>query len=172
MYSKGFTLIEFLVTISVVSIGIIGAFVAIQQGIIAIDYAKNRLTAAMLAQEGVEILKSIRDTNLLEYSYVSNSTPWNEGLSIGDYEVDYMDAHGPDPVLRDCTGCDYDALSFLRLSDKYNYTSGEDTGFKRKISITQIGIDQYDVDVVVYWKKRGGGYYEIALKQYLYEWWQ
>lgn len=176
MLNKGFTLIEFLVTISVVGVGIIGALIAIEQGVIAIDYAKNRLTAAMLAQEGVEILKNIRDTNLLEYSYVDADTSWNEGFSIaGDYEVVYTHTHGPDPSLIQpgCSNCVFDDLSFLKLSDNgYNYTNGSDTPFKRKINITQIGTDEYDVDVVVYWKKRGKGNYEITLKQYLYEWWR
>jgi len=178
MLNRGFTLIELLVTISVVSVGIVGALIAIQQGIVAIDYAKNRLTAALLAQEGVEILKNIRDTNLLEYSYVSASTPWNEGLSVGEYEAEYSDVMGPDPnlVQPSCSpscGFDDSQLRFLKFSEiqGYNYSIGEDTGFKRKINITQVGSDQYDVDVVVYWRKRGGGNYEIVLKQYLYEWW-
>jgi len=175
--SKGFTLIELLITISVVSVGIVGALVAIQQGIVAIDYAKNRLTGAMLAQEGVEILKNIRDTNLLENNYIA-ATPWDEGFGVGDFEVEYEDVVSPDPSLvqPSCSpGCNFDSsqLRFLRLSDasNYNYSSGDYTAFKRKITITQIGFERYDVDVVVYWNKRGGGSYEIILKQYLYGWW-
>ena len=170
--NKGFTLVEFLITISVVSVGIVGALISIQQGIVAIDYAENKLTGAMLAQEGVEIIKNIRDTNLIENNYVV-ATAWNEGLGVGDFEVGYNNLTLVQPACS--PSCDYDSsqLRFLRLSngEHYNYSSGPNTAFKRKISITQIGSEQYDVDVVVYWRKRGGGNYEIILKQYLYAWW-
>jgi len=182
--SKGFTLIELLITISVVSVGIVGALVAIQQGIVAIDYTKDRLIGAMLAQEGVEILKNIRDTNLLENNY-SGATQWDSGFSIAgiggilELEVEYSDAFSADPSLDQlgCSpGCDFVStqLRYLKLADtdNYNYSSGRDTIFKRKVRIEKIDSQRYDVDVVVYWRKRGGGNYEIALKQYLYEWWQ
>jgi len=179
--SNGFTLIEMLITIAVVTIGITGAFIAVQQGISAIDFAKARFTAALLAQEGVEIVKNIRDTNLLEYNYVSTSTPWNEGLSPSpgpavDFEVQYTDPKSLDPILSKpaCSpNCDFNGLRFLKKSEHgfYNYSSGEDTRFKRKVHIENTSSDQMDVKIIVYWTRREGGHHELTLRQYLYHWW-
>ncbi|MBU1045562.1 prepilin-type N-terminal cleavage/methylation domain-containing protein [Patescibacteria group bacterium] len=175
----GFTLIEMLITITVVSVGIVGAFIAVQQGIIAVDYSNSRFTAALLAQEGVEIIKNIRDTNLLEYNYVSAGTIWSEGLGIGDFEVQYTDPKTTDPVLNQpiCSpACGPDDLRSLKKSTPgfYNYDDGEETRFKRLIQIESPNppnVDQLDATITVYWKKRGGGYYSIFLLQHLYNWW-
>jgi len=173
---NGFTLIEMLITIFVVSVGIVGAFIAVQQGIVAIDYSNSRFTAALLAQEGVEILKNIRDTNFLEYNYVSAATPWSEGLSAGDFEIQYTDLQTMDPLLSQliCSpGCGPDDLRFLKKSASgfYSYSAGEDSRFKRLIHIESPNADQLDATITVYWKKRGGGYHGISLLQHLYNWW-
>lgn len=174
---NGFTLIEMIITIGVVSVGIIGALIAVQQGIVAVDYANSRFTAALLAQEGVEIIKNIRDTNLLEYNYVSAGTAWNEGIGIGDFEVQYTYPQSIDPILTPliCSpNCNPDnGPRFLKKSatDFYNYSIGDDSRFKRVIHIESPNVDQIDATITVYWKKRGGGYYNISLLQHLYNWW-
>ncbi len=168
--NKGFTLVELLIAISVISVGIAGAFIATQQSISVIDYANSRFTAAFLAQEAVEIIKNIRDTNILQ-----STGAWNKGFSVtGDYEVEYDDPQLLDPFLNmpACSPCGFDDLNFLRKTDDgfYNYTSGVDTKFKRKINIITIAPDKLELEITVYWRKRGGGYHELILKQYIYNW--
>jgi len=167
--SKGFTLIELLIASSVIIVGIAGAFVAVQQGISAIDYCNSRFIAAFLAQEGVEIMKNIRDTNVLQ------GTAWNDGFSAnGDYEVEYTDAHSTTPSLSTifCSPDCFNDLDFLKKIDHgfYNYTSPNQTKFKRKIKIMNASSDKLELEITVYWKKRGGGYHELILKQYIYNW--
>jgi len=170
--SKGFTLIELLIATSVIVVGIAGAFMAVQQGIWAIDYCNSRFIAASLAQEGVEIIKNIRDTNLLQ------DTTWNDSFSSdGDYEVEYIDSQSLDPSLSRpaCSpNCDFNdvSLRFLRKIDHgfYDYASPNDTKFKRKINIITITPEKLELEIFVYWRKRGGGYHELVLKQYIYNW--
>ncbi|MBU3964477.1 prepilin-type N-terminal cleavage/methylation domain-containing protein [Patescibacteria group bacterium] len=174
--NNGFTLIEMLITVSVVSVGIVGVFMSVQQGIIAIDYANSRFTAALLAQEGVEIIKSIRDTNLLEYNYVSTGTAWNEGIRTGDIEAQYTDPQLTEPAMTQpiCSpSCDPDDIRFLKksITGFYNYDTGDDSRFKRLIHIESPNADQMDATITVFWNKRGGGYYSISLLQHLYNWW-
>ncbi len=154
--SKGFTLIELLIAISVISVGIAGALVSMQQSIPALDFANSRFTASLLAQEGVEIIKNIRDTNLL------HNTIWNDSLSIdGDYEVEYTIPH-----------ISIYADSYLVKNEHnfYNHMLGDDTKFKRKIQITNISSDKIELEIIVYWRKRGGGEHELILKQHIYNW--
>ncbi len=174
---KGFTLIELLITITVISVGIVGVFIAIQQGISVVDYSRSRLTAAFLAQEGIEIIKNIRDTNLLEGR--TGAISWNEGIDPGagteEYEVEYNDVNSADVnlVASVCSpDCDFSNLSFLKKTDNgfYNYVLGEDTRYKRKIRIKKIADDHLRLTVVVYWKTKKGSE-EFQLMQEMYEWW-
>ncbi len=184
MKHNGFTLIELLITITVVNVGIAGALIAIQQGIGAIDYSNSRFTAALLAQEGVEIVKNIRDTNLLEYNYVSETISWSNNFDPGgvgmerDYEVQYTDVGSTDPSLSVPTcspSCDFYSLSFLKKTADgfYNYDSGDATKFKRRIHIQKAieSADRIKIEVIVYWRKRGGGVSALQLSQEIYNWW-
>jgi prepilin-type N-terminal cleavage/methylation domain-containing protein len=169
--SKGFTLVEILISILVISIGVVGAYIAIQRGIGAIDFSYSRLEAANLAQEGVEIVKNIRDTNLLERR-TATTTPWSEGLADGNYEVQYSDSSQEDPSLSPCPGiCDYNNLHFLKKTDGgfYNYNSGTPTKFKRKVYLEKVGDDKIKIYVTVYWK-RAGNIYSVLLRDDIYNW--
>jgi len=159
------------------TIGISGAFLAIQQGILAVDYSNSRFTAAFLAQEGVEIVKNIRDTNLLEYYYISELISWKEGLRAGDFEVQHTDTQSLDPILTEpiCSPfCGFDDLRFLAKSEDgfYNYNSLEKvTKFKRKARIEEAEAYLLKIEVTVYWMGRGGNIQELIVCQELYDWW-
>jgi len=162
--NKGFTLIELLITITVVLTGVFGAYIAIGQGITIVDYARSRLTAAFLAQEGVEIVKNIRDTNLLEHR--AGSEDWDNGLFAGEYEVE-----------ADGTGYDIfsvgSQLRFLKKTEHgfYNYSSGENTRYQRKVAIEKLADDHLRITVTVYWKTRLGKLKEFKVIQEMYKWW-
>lgn len=81
--SSGFTIMEAVLAIFVLTIGVIGAYSVISQTIFASSLNQSRLTAYYLAQEGIEIVRNIRDGNWLQ------GESWNNGLGVGDYEADY-----------------------------------------------------------------------------------
>jgi prepilin-type N-terminal cleavage/methylation domain-containing protein len=61
--NKGFTLVETLVAISILSLAITGPLVIAQKGIGSAVYARDEITAFYLAQEAVEYARNVRDTN-------------------------------------------------------------------------------------------------------------
>ena len=61
----GFTLIETLVAISILTLTMAAPFYAIEQSITAADVSRDELTGSNLAQEGVEYVRAIRDGNYL-----------------------------------------------------------------------------------------------------------
>ena len=63
---KGFTLLEVIVAILVVIVGVLAAYTVTQKIIFYTYRSSSRLTAAYLAQEGIEIVRNIRDTNWLQ----------------------------------------------------------------------------------------------------------
>lgn len=80
-YSKGFTLVESLVAIGILSISILGAFTAVQNGIKNSTIAKDEITAFYLAQEGMEYIRNIRDENSL-HDISGTPTNWLTGLVV------------------------------------------------------------------------------------------
>jgi prepilin-type N-terminal cleavage/methylation domain-containing protein len=72
----GFTLVEAMVAIAILSMSITGPLVIAQKGIASAVYSRDQVTAFYLAQEAVEYVRNVRDTN-------ANKTPplGREGLA-------------------------------------------------------------------------------------------
>jgi prepilin-type N-terminal cleavage/methylation domain-containing protein len=79
----GFTLIEVITVLLVISIGMVGVLSLIVQNISSQSINKNTLIAYNLAQEGVELIRQVRDTNWMM------SRPWRTSLASGVYYMDY-----------------------------------------------------------------------------------
>ena len=161
---KGFTLIEIMAAISVMAIGILGVFSLVPMAISVGAENSGRFTASQLALEGLEIVKNIRDSNWLE----QNTDPanlWNEGLAscASGCEADYTALQILDPTLTA-----YGSGRYLQMNSQgfFNYTSGTNTKFKRKITITS-GANILNVSVAVEWSKK---YPALVLEEKLYDW--
>ena len=63
--NKAFTLLETLVAISIFTVSILGIMSVLASGISNANYAKQKMTASYLAQEGIEYIRNMRDTNVL-----------------------------------------------------------------------------------------------------------
>ncbi len=145
---RGFTLVEVLIALLVVSIGVGGVVALVNQTSSFMSNASSQLTATFLAQEGVEIVRNIRDSNFLNI-HNGESVLWDNGLagctsSTAGCEADYTNAAlTPPPLDR-----------FLNLAGGfYGYNSGTSTQFKRKIFVDVAG-DTRTINVQVTWQER------------------
>lgn len=172
--NKGLTLLEVIATIFVITVGVIGGMSAVQRTITLISISSSRLTAAYLAQEGIEIVRNVRDGNWLEWRTAS-TTPWDEGLDecSAGCEVDYTVLGMEDPSF---TPYQDRKLRIEPINGFYNYTIGDETKFKRKIIITKEEYPpdsgKYDkmlVKVEVTWSERGIPQ-SLSAKEDLYKW--
>lgn len=78
---RGFTLVETLVAITVVVTAMVGPLYAVQQSLNASRTAREQLIASSLAQEGVEYVRGIRDSNYLYVLRTRSTThSWLFGL--------------------------------------------------------------------------------------------
>jgi len=85
MYKKGFGILEVLVS-SVIIITILMALVFIgRTALTNSSYIQEKAQAVYLAQEGIEIVRQIRDTNWIDRD---NTTGWNS-LAAGNYGISY-----------------------------------------------------------------------------------
>ena len=123
---KGFTIIEVLIAVAVITIGVLGILGVIYQTTSYIALSSSRLVAIYLAQEGMEIVRNIRDTNWL------NNRSWDEGLNImGEWEAVYDES---------ALTTFQEGRNLKTNGGFYNYNSGQDTKFKRKITISDPGL--------------------------------
>lgn len=160
----GFTLIEIMTAITVFSIGVVGVFSLVPLAISVGSANSDRLIASHLALEGMEIIRNIRDSNWLEQTN-EPLTSWNEGLVACDNgcEADYTAMSVRDPLL-----VAYDSGRFLKIDDDglYNYISGDDTKFKRKITIINLG-NVLETAVLVQWSQTSP---PLVLEEKFYDW--
>jgi len=159
----GFTLLEVIFAIFVISVGVMGAYSVIQKTMSETYQSSFRLTAAYLAQEGIEIVRNIRDNNWLQ------GVAWNNGLGRCDgnnfYQADYSNSD-----LGTC-GSKTKFLAIVKGYYKYN-NNGSKTPFIREIRITHSGTDEITVSVEVYWKYKGKTKGPITVQENLYKWHQ
>lgn len=164
--NKGFTMIELMVTIAVLSFGIVGVYGAFYSFVKLTSNISYRFTSAYLAQEGLEIVRNIRDNNVIAHA------PWSTGLMgcstgcQGDYKTGTSLQASQNQLLP------YSDSNFLKLNADgfYSYDQGTPTIFKRKIIITQpSGTDILKVNVQVFWDYSGKSY-NISGEEYLYNW--
>lgn len=156
MVNKGFTILEVILAIFILSVAVFGSFSLIQQTVVGVSLNQSKLIAYYLAQEGVEIVRNIRDTNWLQGS------AWTAGLAVGEgnQEADYQSM-----VLESYQG------RYLRIGDNgfYNYASGMETKFKRKIAVTEKSDGYLEVKVIIEWSERGREH-NIEVINHLYNW--
>ena len=145
---NGFTLFETIVAIGLILVGLVAALALITSSLFYASNIQDRLIAANLAAEGIEIVRNIRDGNWLR------EVPWNSGLADGDYQAAYdstaLSGYSGQPFLFDST------------TNLYNYISGATTLYVRKISITSISANEIKVVSTVTWQSRRASYNSSA----------
>ena len=163
-YQKGFTLIGAIMAIGLIIALIGGVFLLIYQSAILVSDIFFKHKAAYLAQEGIEIVRNIRDTNWLKQR-ANPAISWDKGLNAGEREADYNDLD-----LVPYQG------RYLKINDKgfYNYDSGVETKFKRKITIQRENLDEDgELEIRIWsrvkWEKKAKKF-DIVVQKDLYNW--
>lgn len=165
MANKGFTMLEAMIAIFILVMGVTGVYSLFFNIITSTTLATDKLIASYLSQEGLEIIRNLRDTNWLNAQDFDNG--FNCASPVG-CEADFRT--GTDEEI---IGLQSYTASFLNLDNDgmYGYTTGTPTKFKRIITIdnedTTGGISDFAVHVVVtvYW-----GDHEFSAEEYLYDW--
>ncbi|MFA5392105.1 MAG: type II secretion system protein [Candidatus Paceibacterota bacterium] len=168
--SKAFTLVEALVALSILIVGIISGFILVAKALYGVTIIQDRLTASFLAQEGLELVRQIRDTNYLK-TLGGTSTDWNSSLKTnGEYlifaDIDTGTVNLPLPSWQD------KSLYYHAASGLYNYDDTGDaisTVFKRKIVITNIRPDEIRIQTIMNWKSKNISF-NFTVEDHLFNW--
>lgn len=155
----GFTLIEVLVAIMMVSIAFLGIYGATVKYTQQTKQIKDTYVASLLGQEGVELVRNIRDKNWV------TAAAWDLGLTTctgcsgttGGCQADYNDA---------ALVAYNNSSTFWINSGFYDYSgTGTATPYRRQICIDESG-SVLRVVVNVYWT----GNRQTTIKEDLYNW--
>lgn len=152
---KGFTLVEALVALVVLTIAIGPALYLSSSITSTTSVTQNNLIAANLAQEGVEVVRAIRDTN-----WFTNQS-FDSGLSDGQYRIEWnsnsLISLGGNPPLKIDGGL-------------YNYSTGNATIFRRAITLTKLSASDLRVVSDVTWTEKGNRNRDTKIESHLFNW--
>lgn len=163
--NKGFTVVETLVAIAILSLSITATFTAVQNGIRFSTNAKDQITAFYLAQQAVENIKNIRDNNVLfslkELSLGNDPRSWLYGISeVAGDPCYFGKVCRIDSLMQTATSCGTASITNnppnlcenMRQNSEnglYGYdASWDSTRFKREIQLEDV-VTNREVRVVV-----------------------
>jgi len=150
---KGFSLLEVIITIFIVAIGLVGILSLVNISLKGPILSRDRLIASGLAQEGIEIVRDIRKSNI-EWD------DWYSAVSDGSYRVQYNSAslmsYSETPLK-------------INSNNLYQYDSGNNSHFYRKITLTKFSADEVKVITEVKWQTKGNSH-ELIAEDRLWNW--
>ncbi len=183
---SGLTIIEVIIAILVITMGIVGVLALASKSTASISVSKNKFIAANLVQEGIEVVRNIRDTNWLQRN------DWDENLGVPtsscptftNWELDYNTAALTDDYDGDFLNIDrIDIVTPIGEAGQpdeydpyfYGYFSpplsqyGEVSIFQRKVSLCYLNNYQIRVKVEVYFNDRGRSY-TVSAQEEIFNW--
>lgn len=198
LYASGFTIIEVMSAVTVLSIGLIGSLTLINYNLRNISFSEKKIFAAGLAEDGIERIRNARDTNWLQGKNQSNNgaNAWDAGISgrSGEEFIKVFCGGGaisginnPIPsgasekeLIDDCAAAGncgvYDYSSGLHKcygdnfgASKNGYAQGGFAGFYRLIHITQINAYSNKISVIARWTEGAQNKY-LTVEEVLYNW--
>ena len=136
----GFTLVETMVALTVLLVSVVGPISLIGNSLRNIYYVRDQMVAINLAQEGIEVTRWRRDSNMLDGA----PTLWDAGLDVGSYIVDAplfaLDSSADTKVYQDAAG-------FYRQGTGFTTA----TQFLRTVTIESAATGERKVTSTVTW---------------------
>lgn len=159
----GISILEVVVAIMVITMGMIGVLSLVIQNVQAQYINKNVLIASGLAQEGLELVRNIRDLNWLTPGNV-----WNQNI-VGDntYTMDYGGLASIKMAINSID--EAGARLYVDSNGLYTHTvTAAATNFYRLITVVDQG-NYLDIKCTIRWKD-GTQNHNYAAETYLYNW--
>lgn len=167
---KGVTLIETIVSLGILTLGIISALVLITNSLVYSQTAEQKIVVINLAREGIEMVRTIREFNISSdegtiYGFsklVSGKYIVGPNYISGDLQLTAVD----NEVLKDCQNC---TLNLYEGRYLHEIAGGITTSFKRMITIVDISAHEKQILSTVYWSERGRDH-SFVLEENLTDW--
>lgn len=183
--TRGFTLIETLLAVLILATAIVGPLTIAAKGLQLSLVTKDQVIASFLAQDALEYIRFIRDTNKL-----ARNSDWLAGLD-GTTNSHTTNQTGGQSSCVGGNACIVDSLQdqvtycgttvaacatqylyFNSNTGVYSYTTvgNTQTIFSRTVQIVQVGANEADVTITMQWKDVGGVTRSVVLRDNLLDW--
>jgi hypothetical protein len=173
MKKTGFTLIETLVAVTILIIGVIGPLSLAARGISDGLFAQNQLTANLLAQEAIETIVNVRNTNVMDIAAVTEAggdvfyNIWDDGAVDSDGEIKTVSVSAMEGIV-DISGCPFVTGCYLNNSVNGFYEQSNSGPFLRQITFSKPTTDELKVVVTMTWLNKTVTK-KFTLSEYLYD---
>jgi Tfp pilus assembly protein PilV len=161
---SGQTIVELLISISVLTVGFMGILNLLNQSLSMNRMVTDSYTGLNLSTEGLEIMKNMVDHNIILHQ------PWNQDLCpSASFEVDY--------ATNDLTATGV-KLAFPTSTTKllydtsagFQYGTGSPVNFTRTVKTDCSNPDRIRVTSLVSWTTRGNAKFETEAEDYFFDW--
>lgn len=169
--AQGFTLIETLVAVLLLTTAIAGPLTIAAKGLSAAIIARDQMLAFYLAQDGVEYVRYVRDSNKL-----AGNSDWINGLS----DCTGTDGCTIDPTAGTVTACSgvcpliqkYDSGTGQKY---FSYSLGSVTPqqFRRTITLSAPATAESTervLSVKVEWRAQSGVVRNVTVRENIFDW--
>ncbi len=178
---RGFTLIETLIAVLLLSIAITGPLTIASKGLTATMVAKDQFIAFYLAQDAMEQVRYLRDSSCLTKVPDATGCPvasWLASLNVCKTSVNasgcYLDSTGFDPATPTaCPAGGCPVMFYDSSTNSYRYTAGAQTPqrFVRTVKITNSVADEAIVTVTVTWTDLAGVTHQpVTIRENIFRW--
>lgn len=166
-----FSIIEVMVAIGIVSVGMMGVLSLMTLNILTQPVNKNNLIASMLAQEGLELVREVRDTNWLDPDATvgfADGIPATSTIDISGFKSSNPSVSG----LNFVPGLDFNSTATdlkIDANGFYGHVGATSTLFKRLITVSSTSPEFITVRATVRWSQVGKTQDYVA-ETLLYDW--
>lgn len=178
--NQAFTLIETMVAISMLVTTIVAPLTIAANSLFQSRYARDQVIATYLAQESVEMIRYVRDKNLMQITSAPQGSnyDWLDGIwqSSSDGKWIYLDwtSVRNNPAYYLCSNPEKPkSCPYLNYDGIYtNVDTGTPTKFKRAVKITKStdNTDEIKIESRVYWQTGGNNLKFVTVTAFLYNW--
>lgn len=181
-YTKGYSLVETLVAVSILLLSIVGPMTIAAKGIQTGIFVGDQTTAIFLAQEEIESVVAIRNDYGLEAVFNGEeSWEWTDEanspiaacFTANGCNLTWNDSGTPLYEVDLCTAsngnCQLSYSSNVLARSRYQVGTGEPTMYTRTLHLSNIDTNEVEAIVTVRWNaKLFGGQREVVLRSSLF----
>jgi prepilin-type N-terminal cleavage/methylation domain-containing protein len=163
--NRGFTLIETLVALAIFASSIVALISIAASGVADANFAKNKFIASYLSQEGVEMVRNMRDSNSLAGgNWAAFKTAVSSCYAPNGCTIEPSNLAAA--ACGTANGCqlNYNSGGF------YTYAVAPASAFYRKITVADVGAgSEVAVSSTIYWRQ-GTIVFNTVYTENLFDW--